>query len=329
MGGIGTGSIGRTFRGDFARYQLVPGIYEHRTVEANFFTVNIRKNDHTVYQQALITRRSNLKGFQSWNMDFNGEHATYYALYPQSWTVYNLPGQNVQLTCHQLSPIIPHNYKDSSLPVSLLNWTVENRNTEDIEVSLMFTWQSGSASDKFSLSDVKSEPFENYNNNGTSISGVLINQKLKNMPLQYCIAAETSDKCCVTYNCQFYPDDEQSGLSLWNDLINDGQLNNINYESSKCRNSKLTIAVCAKIKVKANSQEEIKFSLVWHMPEIYFSGDSSMIVKRFYTKYFDISLPTTSREISSYALKSQSFWLDQITDFQKPILLNKYMHKNF
>jgi len=147
MGGIGTGSIGRTFRGDFARYQLVPGIYEHRTVESNFFTVNIRKNDHTVYQQALITRRSTLKGFQSWNMDFSGDQATYYALYPQSWTVYNLPGQNVQLTCHQLSPVIPHNYKDSSLPVSLLNWTVENNNSEDIEVSLMFTWQSGSASD--------------------------------------------------------------------------------------------------------------------------------------------------------------------------------------
>ena len=35
IGGIGTGTIGRSFSGDFCRYQLVPGIYEHDVVEAN------------------------------------------------------------------------------------------------------------------------------------------------------------------------------------------------------------------------------------------------------------------------------------------------------
>lgn len=35
IGGIGCGTIGRSFRGDFCRYQLVPGIYEHQSVEAN------------------------------------------------------------------------------------------------------------------------------------------------------------------------------------------------------------------------------------------------------------------------------------------------------
>ncbi len=192
LGGIGTGSIGRTFTGDFARYQLIPGIYEHNTVEANMFTVCIRKNSRTIYQQALTTKRSQLKGFKYWNMAYSGEHATYYALYPESWIVYDLPGQNVLLTCHQLSPIIPNNYKDSSLPVGLFNWTVENNNSEDIELSLMFTWQSGSASDKFELSDVSSKSFSNYKNNDTNISGVLLSQKIKNIPLQYCIAAKNT-----------------------------------------------------------------------------------------------------------------------------------------
>jgi non-lysosomal glucosylceramidase len=35
IGGIGGGSIGRSFSGDFCRFQLVPGIYEHETVDAN------------------------------------------------------------------------------------------------------------------------------------------------------------------------------------------------------------------------------------------------------------------------------------------------------
>ena len=62
MGGIGCGSIGRTFSGDFCRFQLIPGIYEHSIAEANMFTVCIRKNGTTKYQQALTTRSSDLKG---------------------------------------------------------------------------------------------------------------------------------------------------------------------------------------------------------------------------------------------------------------------------
>lgn len=190
IGGIGTGTIGRSYTGEFTRFQLVPGIYEHETAKANLFTVNIRKKSNTVYQQVLCTKRSKQKGLKSWNMAYCGDHATYYALYPESWTIYDLPGQNVTLTCHQLSPVIPHNYKDSSLPVGLFNWTIENKNTEDIELSLMFTWQSGSSSDKFELTDVSSKSFTDYVNYNTSISGVCINQKLKNMPLEYCIAAK-------------------------------------------------------------------------------------------------------------------------------------------
>lgn len=88
-------------------------------------------------------------------MAYSGEYATYYALYPESWTVYDLPGQNVKLICHQLSPIIPHNYKDSCLPVTLFNWTIENNNTDDIQVSLMFTFQSGSGNNLFKMCMIK------------------------------------------------------------------------------------------------------------------------------------------------------------------------------
>ncbi len=35
LGGLGCGTIGRGFKGEFCRYQLVPGLYEFHTVEAN------------------------------------------------------------------------------------------------------------------------------------------------------------------------------------------------------------------------------------------------------------------------------------------------------
>ncbi len=108
LGGIGAGSIGKTWTGEFSRFQLVPGLYEYGTIEANLFTICIRKTNY-VYQQALVVKKSKLKGFKNWNMEFNGKNATYYALYPQSWTIYKL--QDLILTCHQLSPVLPHNYK--------------------------------------------------------------------------------------------------------------------------------------------------------------------------------------------------------------------------
>lgn len=97
-----------------------------------------------MYQQSLVTKRPKLKGLRSWNTAYCGEYASYYALYPESWTIYDLPGQNFKLVFHQISPVIPNNYKDSSLPVSVFKWTLHNENKEDADLSLMFTWQSGS-----------------------------------------------------------------------------------------------------------------------------------------------------------------------------------------
>jgi non-lysosomal glucosylceramidase len=120
--------------------------------------VSIQQKSRPQYQQALITRRSKLPGLKQWNTSYNGEFATYHALYPESWTVYDLPGQNVKLTCHQISPVIPHNYDDSSLPTAVFNWSIQNLNDEDIEVSLMLTWQSGSGR----VSSVFQNLFEYY-----------------------------------------------------------------------------------------------------------------------------------------------------------------------
>lgn len=82
------------------------------------FTVCLRRNSQTVYQQVLSVERP--PTLQGWNWGYCGEYAFYHALYPRAWTVYYLPGQNVTLTCRQISPVIPHDYKvgDASLSVA-------------------------------------------------------------------------------------------------------------------------------------------------------------------------------------------------------------------
>jgi non-lysosomal glucosylceramidase len=41
LGGLGCGTIGRGFKGEFCRYQLVPGLYEFQTVEANTVSLGL------------------------------------------------------------------------------------------------------------------------------------------------------------------------------------------------------------------------------------------------------------------------------------------------
>ncbi|KAK9884264.1 hypothetical protein WA026_005216 [Henosepilachna vigintioctopunctata] len=56
IGGIGSGTIGRGFRGEFCRFQMKPGLYECNTVEANQFIITI-KDEHqkTIFQSLLST----------------------------------------------------------------------------------------------------------------------------------------------------------------------------------------------------------------------------------------------------------------------------------
>lgn len=56
IGGLGSGSIGRGYRGEFCRFQLKPGIYEYNTVYADQFIVTIKNGDKkTIFQSLLST----------------------------------------------------------------------------------------------------------------------------------------------------------------------------------------------------------------------------------------------------------------------------------
>jgi non-lysosomal glucosylceramidase len=67
-------------------------------------------------------------------------------LFPRAWTVYEEPDPSIKLICRQVSPVIPHNYQETSYPCSAFEWTIENTNDHPIEVSIMFSLQNGMGS---------------------------------------------------------------------------------------------------------------------------------------------------------------------------------------
>ncbi|CAF4096168.1 unnamed protein product, partial [Rotaria magnacalcarata] len=320
IGGLGCGTIGRGFKGEFCRYQLVPGLYEFQTVEANTFTVCIRRRNITNYCQVLTTNRLRQKGLHMWNTAFPKDYGYYQALYPQSWTTYDLPGQNIRLLCKQISPFIPHNYKDSSLPVASFVWNVENLNDDPIEVSLMFTWQAGSATNEFLCEDISHEPvhISDDDHNLSAASGVSIKQKLRDMQLEYCILGKKELDNLVTTRTNFNLDSDVEGRSVWMDLIDDGRL--IEMESPAARPATLNTAscVCITTSVEGKSIKPIEFALAWHMPEIKF-GLRQQLYSKWYTTCFDKST-LNGTKLCLYTLDNRLKWEEAINKWQKPIL---------
>lgn len=219
LGGIGGGTITRGWRGQFCRWQLNPGMYQHQTVIADQFIVCLRRDGRTVYQQVLSLELPSV--LRSWNWGLCGYFAFYHALYPRAWTVYQLPGQNVTLTCRQITPILPHDYQDSSLPVGVFVWDVENEGDETLDVSIMFSMRNGLGGEDDAAGGLWNEPFR-LEQDGTTVQGLLLHHPTPPNPYTMAVAARHTADTTVTYTTAFDPD--STGQQVWQDLLQDGQL---------------------------------------------------------------------------------------------------------
>ena len=143
LGGIGGGSITRGWRGDFLRWQLRAGAPHVSTVYADQFSLFVKRGGQMAQAQVLNPDKPTDRQLQTWKWELPEECATYHALFPLAWTVYEQPLPGVRLTCKQVSPVIPHNYQESSYPAAVFEWTLENLSSEKITIGLMFTFQNG------------------------------------------------------------------------------------------------------------------------------------------------------------------------------------------
>lgn len=185
-GGLGGGAIGRGFRGDFRRWSLFPGRYIHRQVEADQFSLRIKRTSTNgqVKIDAIVLglppngyNSSSL--LSSWNFNMKPDCATYHAIFPRSWTVYKNPLPDVTVIIRQVSPFLPQNYSDSSLPVCLFHIDIENTGKDDIEASIMFSFQNGDGGDEDAVGDFIHYPYNidvnnDNNNNGDEIDSNIV-----------------------------------------------------------------------------------------------------------------------------------------------------------
>ncbi|VVC26259.1 Hypothetical protein CINCED_3A006003 [Cinara cedri] len=318
LGGIGGGTIGRGFKGEFCRYQVIPGMYEYETVQANQFIVNIQNVENiTVYNNVLSCMKQNEKTLYNWKWDFPANQAKYTGLYPRSWTEYLIPELDIKIICKQISPVIPHNYKDSSIPGGVFIWTVENNSSEQYFVSLTFTFASGNGVSSYNTDEASCEPFS-LNEGGTDVSGSLIHNHFKNMQCTYVLGGLIKEGATFS---QLNFDPNSNGMIISKSLNLFGELRDmqqLNQNSLYMRGEEVACAICIKQCVPPNSSKIYEFGLFIDMPKIKFPK-SNIEYLRYYTKFFGEN-NKAGPQIMHYSMTNYKNWEREIEKWQNPIL---------
>ncbi|KAK6617312.1 hypothetical protein RUM44_005643 [Polyplax serrata] len=316
LGGIGSGTIGRGFKGEFCRFQLRPGVYQYKIKYGNQFVLTVKnKSGVTVFQTVLNCGGHPKSCLQSWDWTFQGTNAEYVGLYPRAWTVFDISEQKLKLTCRQVSPVIPHNYKDSCVPGSVFIWDIENLSNESKIISITFTFQNGIGEKGDKDGGCWSQVFKESVTNG-SVFGVLINHAISKMRYTFGISAREKDDVRVTCLRNWNP--KGSNKEIW-EQMNQGRFppGEIQPSPQTSKGEELASAVCAQTTVEGNSVGKLEFSLVWDMPEINF-GENQKRYRKYYTRYFGCE--GCAPKLSVYCHENYPRWEEEIHNWQEPIL---------
>ncbi|XP_030955434.1 non-lysosomal glucosylceramidase-like isoform X2 [Quercus lobata] len=328
LGGIGSGSIGRSYRGEFQRWQLFPKICEEKPVLANQFSVFVKRSSGEKYSTVLcpgspeVLKETDVSGIGSWDWNLNGGNSTYHALFPRSWTVYEgEPDPELKMVCRQISPVIPHNYKESSFPVSVFTFTLYNSGKTAADVTLLFTW----ANSVGGLSEFSGQHFNSKIMMKDGVHGVLLHHKTANErpPVTFAIAAEETDGVHVSECPYFVISGNSQGITakdMWQEIKEYGSFDRLSSMETSVPSepgSSIGAAIAASLTMPSNAVRSVTFSLAWDCPEVKFSSGKTYY--RRYTKFYG-TRGDAAAKIAHYAILENGHWESQIDAWQRPVL---------
>eukprot|EP01064_Diplonema_japonicum_P011223 TRINITY_DN1849_c0_g1_i2.p1 TRINITY_DN1849_c0_g1~~TRINITY_DN1849_c0_g1_i2.p1 ORF type:complete len:853 (+),score=98.55 TRINITY_DN1849_c0_g1_i2:1744-4302(+) len=327
LGGIGCGAMGRGWRGEFRRYSTgkVPSglVYITDDTPHTGFTICASSADETSGCM-LLPKPSNsqTKNVRYLSADTKAQS---HQLYPRAWHVYDTPTKmsttspQYLATCEQISPVIANNYKDSSLPTSAFEWTIENLSDQEIEVSIMFTVHNGTTLSQQLKGGEHTAPV-------SEAACVHMAHPIEGHPGSYALAAEgvvgeyTTGAPQVS-TCAEWP--AESFDTLYSEfLARKGKLpRKQTRQSGPSLGSKGGLgAVAARVKIPPKKTAKMCFSLSWDFPIVNF-GASPRSYHLKYTEWYGRD-GKASVALALLALRERGTWRDKIASWQQPVLDN-------
>ena len=313
IGGLGTGSIGRTFRGDAARWHLEVGSHRFEPVAADGFSLFVGHADGTSNAMVLSAYRPE-HDLPAWGWDLPVGGGTYHALFPRAWQTFEPDVTGVRLVGEQLSPVIAGNLGESALPVGVFEWWVENPGPEPVTVGLLATWADPPAGPDAGPAPCRahcpaSDP---------GIVGVVFEDPGDGAPTamrgSLALAAVQAPGWELSTRSVFDP---VADTELWADFAADGRLEPDIGAGPAPPPGPRGAAVAATTTLEPGARRSVRFALTWDLPMVEF-GAGRRWWKR-YTRDWGRS-GTQAWDLARHALATAPAWRQAIETWQRPIL---------
>jgi len=331
VGGFGAGTFARTYGGNFSRWHLKTGTHKYETVYANQFAMyqQVEGSPERV-AQVLSTDHPMGGSLNSWKWNYPVGAGDYYSLYPKSWYDYRWDKFPAHVVLEQFSPILPHNYRETSYPVAVYRWHAENPTNQTVHVSVLLSWTnmvgwSRGFSRDFSehLSEGDSNRFKTEARNGATMKGIVFDRHRAGSPVteewdgQMAIAAEESPGVEVSYQTTYSPDGD--GAEVWAPFSKDGKLANDDRQWVSSGEN-LAAAIAVRFTLKPGEKRTIPMVISWDLPVVEFGAGRKWF--RHYTDFYGTS-GTNAWKIAADGLTNAAKWSDAIDAWQAPYVENE------
>ena len=295
LGGLGAGTICQSYRGDFSKWHLEIGKHIYKTIFPCQFA--FYENGNAVVLNEYKPPDGSLS---AWN--FQRPNGNYHALYPIAIFEY----KDLHLYQEQFTPILPHNYQESSYPLAIFRWHILNPKKTEREVSILWSWKSifGSNQNIFYQENVFA---------GLIFDNLTGNKNHKYGQMGIFTQKEGVD---VTYLNTFT--ESGTGRELWKTFSKNGVLpGGLITETRDMDLKDSPGAIAAKVRLQPYENKVVTFVLAWDFP-IYESGNGTKWYKR-YTNLFGKDGRNVVR-MARKAFNNQERWLVEVNKWQEAFL---------
>ncbi|MEN9879204.1 MAG: hypothetical protein RLZZ158_2243 [Cyanobacteriota bacterium] len=348
LGGFGAGCLGRSSRGDFNLWHLDGGEHWFGPIPDCQFAL-FEDNGHTSRAHALAVKpqadASNpaagapLSSWQ-WYPASTAEQSTgtYSARYPLSWFSYSNVFQ-AQVECESFSPILPGNYRDTSLPLAVFRWRFKNPSSEPLQLSLMLSWRNTvgwfTNTDPSAAVTFRDDgsPEHNYvpaigRTQGQrtrwldqpGLRGLLMEGETSSPVAegqgQWCLAVPEELAGVELMRCSRW-NPSGDGKEIWASFSQDGSIPNSNNDRRSGADDPLAGAIALRFTLAPGADLELPVVISWDLPVTSFATGCRAL--RRYTDFFGTD-GSNAAAIAAEGLGQWPQWRQQIDQWQEPVL---------
>ncbi|MDZ7338779.1 MAG: GH116 family glycosyl hydrolase [candidate division KSB1 bacterium] len=300
LGGIGAGNFMFNLCGTFGPWEFKTGVHEEKFLPQGAFHLFEKSGGQSASVRTLATEGL-LSAWSPWPKG-SGQYS---ALYPKAW--FDCYGAKADISLKQFTPIIPHNYRETSFPVGVFQFRVGNPQPDSLDIALMFTFPNAGYADEVRTglrSAVKStERVTAVVMSADSPLNTSVTQGT-----EWCIATLSRPgavSSCLSWNAW------GDGADIYADFA-DGRLCNAPLDASGS-----AAALAVTVRLAPGEETTVPFVLSWYFPRVRF-GEGTEWYRR-YTEYFGTE-PGHAFEVACEALAHMDEWEAQVDLWQQLII---------